>query len=98
MQALCSSNPNNHLKKFHESEPFTSSASAVGLSLSRDPPRAPPTMTSTMATGAEAGVGVAGASATLLNVEKGPCEFCHQVIPLAQLIRHQVRSLLHARL
>lgn len=35
---------------------------------------------------------VAGASATLLSVEKGPCEFCHQVIPLAQLIQHEVNK------
>jgi hypothetical protein len=35
---------------------------------------------------------VGGASATLLSVEKGPCEFCHQVIPLAQLIRHEVNT------
>ena len=94
MQALCSSNPNTHLKKFYESEPPTSSAAAIGLSQSHDPPPLSPSPTITMATGAEAGAGVAGASATLLSVEKGPCEFCHQVIPLAQLIRHQVRHLL----
>ena len=30
------------------------------------------------------------ATTKLLTVEKGPCEYCHKVIPLSELIKHEV--------
>ena len=32
----------------------------------------------------------AEASTRLLSVEKGPCEYCHQLIPLSDIIHHEV--------
>ena len=64
----------------------------MGHLSSNGAPRSSSSLTSTTTAidrGSELG---AGASKTLLSVEKGPCEFCHQVIPLAQLIGHEVNA------
>ena len=100
MQALCDSNPSVHLKKFPESQP-PSSATALGHNPSLSSNGATSSLTSSSTSGRETEPGAAAASPTLLSVEKGPCEYCHQVIPLAQLIGHEVNTrepLHHARL
>ena len=81
IQAFCDSNPG----RLYESHP----SSAVHVAARRGP------LSSTSVAALPlrhdtSEPGGATASTTLLSVEKGPCEFCRQVIPLTQLVRHEV--------
>ena len=73
-QALCDLNPDIHLKKVYDGQ-VAPSLRQEESSLSSRSIKTEPEV---------------AASTTLLSVEKGPCEYCHQVIPLAQLIKHEV--------
>lgn len=80
-QALCDSNPDIHLKKAYESRLLSSAGSEPRQEL---PSLSfPPVHSSTSPL---------AASAKLLSVEKGPCEYCQQVIPLSELIKHEVKN------
>lgn len=76
LQALCDSNPDIHLKKVYETR---LSASASSMSKQQERPLSPPPST-----------GAVGGSTKLLSVEKGPCEYCQELIPLSELIKHEV--------
>ena len=74
IQAVCESNPDIHLNKVYKNRVTPSTIAKPKLDLS---PQPPPSL-------------AVGATAKLLSVEKGPCEYCHEVIPLSQLINHEV--------
>lgn len=80
MQALCESNPDIHLKKAYDSK----LSSVPSLERRLSPPWSSPASSFPFAPPSS------GASTKLLSVEKGPCEYCHELIPLSDLIKHEV--------
>ena len=82
VQALCEANPDIHLNKAYDSQ----LPSAQRLERHLSPPSYSPAPS------------FPEVSTKLLSMEKGPCEYCHQLVPLSDIIQHEVlgTGLMHA--
>lgn len=78
LQALCDFNPDINLKKAYDSK---MSSARTQPRVDHTHPRLPSPSNAAVSS---------GASNKLLSVEKGPCEYCQKVVPLSELIKHEV--------